>query len=76
MKNEQTMENEQRELAWITFWGEAWEQEWQPIMMNGRQLAWDDIFIMEICRERHPNQSWGISDTSGMLRNDAIRNNL
>jgi len=76
MENEQTMENEQVELAWITFWGDNWEREWHPIMMNGRQLEWHDSLIMEICRERHSELSWGISNTTGMLRNDAIRNNL
>jgi hypothetical protein len=73
---ENTQNNYPQELAWITFMGENYENEWYPIMMNNRQLIWDDIFIMEICRERYINQFWGISNTSQMLINNSLRNNL
>jgi glutamine cyclotransferase len=72
------MENEQLQhgMAYVTFMNDGWEQNWYPLMLNGRQLTFDAEWCYEIARHLYPNQSWGIASTSQMLLNNAERNNL
>lgn len=78
MTNQIFMNNEQlqQEMAYVTFMGDNWEQNWYPLELNGRQLRFDSEWCYEIARHLYPDQSWGIARTSQMLLNNAERSNL
>lgn len=71
--------NLQHEMAWVTFMGDNWCQEWFAVTdENGKHLAWDSAEIMEFCREQFNRFGihFGIARTSQMILQNAERDNL
>ena len=72
-----------REMAWVTFFGDGWQTQWFPVLdpITGQQLEFDDT-IMDRCRAQYNGThsgNWtyfGIAPTSQMLLRNAVRDNL
>lgn len=72
-----------KEMAWITFMGENWQNQWFPILdpITGQQLEFNDT-IMDRCRAQYNganDNEWtyfGIAPTSQMIMGNAVRDNL
>ena len=66
-----------REMAWVTFLHDGWETKWHPITdANGNQLEYDREEAMNICRVNFGNVYFGIAQTSQMIVNNSVRDNL
>ena len=71
-----------KEMAWITFMEDGWETKWHPVTdASGKQLEWgvNGLDIMNHCRAQFNNWDWkqfGIAQTSQMIMNNAVRDNL
>jgi len=71
--------NLQHEMAWVTFMGDNWCNEWFPVTdKHGNQLDWDSSDVMEFCREQFNRFGiqFGIARTSQMILANAERDNL
>ena len=69
-----------KEMAWVTFLHDGWETKWHPITdAMGNQLEWGlngSKKIMDTCRAHFGNVSFGIAQTSQMIVNNSVRDNL
>ena len=69
-----------KEMAWVTFMNDGWQTKWHPVTdVTGKQLEWSDD-IMDHCRAQFNNDenwvSFGIAQTSQMLLQNSVRDNL
>tara|TARA_R110000765_G_scaffold412577_1_gene512268 strand:+ start:335 stop:559 length:225 start_codon:yes stop_codon:yes gene_type:complete len=66
-----------REMAWVTFLHDGWETKWHPITdATGNQLEFDSEETMNICRAHFGNVTFGIAQTSQMIINNSVRDNM
>ena len=75
--------NLNKELAWITFLDDDFENKWFPVTdITGKQLECrnmdEDETIMFHCRKNiiPTSRKWGIANTSQMLLKNAMRDNF
>ena len=64
--------------TFITFFHEDdhWEKVWFQVLLNDRQIKFDDDLSMEICREKFGHTAFGIADGIQASRGNEVRNNL
>ena len=66
-----------REMAWVTFLRDGWETKWHAITdAGGNQLEFDSEEAMNICRANFGNVTFGIAQTSQMIVNNSVRDNM
>tara|TARA_R110000772_G_scaffold104070_3_gene205333 strand:+ start:419 stop:637 length:219 start_codon:yes stop_codon:yes gene_type:complete len=66
-----------REMAWVTFLNDGWETKWHAITdADGNQLEFDSEEAMNICRANFGNVTFGIAQTSQMIVNNSVRDNM
>ena len=74
--------NLNKEMAWITFLDDDFENKWFPVTdITGKHLECknmdDDEKIMNHCRKNIPTfRKWGIANTTQMLLKNAMRDNF
>ena len=71
-----------KEMAWVTFLSDDFEQKWHPVTdAFGQQLEWDAAAVWKaVCisnfADPEGTRSLGIANTSQMLLGNAIKDNF
>ena len=68
-----------KEMAWVTFLHDGWETKWHPVTdALGNHLEWglSGEGIMNVCRAHFGNVTFGIAQTSQMVVNNSVRDNM
>ena len=66
-----------RELAWVTFLDNDFEQKWYPVRNYlGIQQEFDGEATYKFCQRNLSDRQWGIAPTSQMILRNAVRDNF